>query len=306
MSDFVQQNSFICSFNSSDNWTILNPIEQSIKSKIDAVGIPLKNWDIKINRGILTGFNDAFIINSQKRAELIDLDPKSAEIIRPILRGRDIKRYGYKYADLWLISTFPSKNYNIDDYPAIKNYLLSFGKERLEQSGKTYIVNGTKIKARKKTNNKWFETQDSISYWDEFSKQKIVWKRIGSLLKFAYDDSGCVTLDSTCIATGKNIKYIAAILNTTLGNYMFMNSPRTGTGDLIVSVQAFEPIKIPQIAENKIQHFEELYDSISDCIKTGKDYSNYENELEKITYDLYEINSNEREYITKISNKLFR
>ena len=150
MSDFVQQNSFICSFNSSDNWTILSPIEQSIKSKIDAVGIPLKNWDIKINRGILTGFNDAFIINSQKRAELIDLDPKSAEIIRPILRGRDIKRYGYKYADLWLISTFPSKNYNIDDYPAIKNYLLSFGKERLEQSGKTYIVNGTKIKARKK------------------------------------------------------------------------------------------------------------------------------------------------------------
>ena len=296
MSDFVQQNSFICSFNSSDNWTILNPIEQSIKSKIDAVGIPLKNWDIKINRGILTGFNDAFIINSQKRAELIDLDPKSAEIIRPILRGRDIKRFAYNFADLWLINThngIKSKKVSpvdINDYPAIKRHLDQYF---------------DKISKRNDKGDTPYNLRNCI-YMDEFSKQKIVWKRIGSLLKFAYDDSGCVTLDSTCIATGKNIKYIAAILNTTLGNYMFMNSPRTGTGDLIVSVQAFEPIKIPQIAENKIQHFEELYDSISDCIKTGKDYSNYENELEKITYDLYEINSNEREYITKISNKLFR
>ena len=78
------------------------------------------------------------------------------------MRGRDIKRYSYEYANLFLIATFPSKHYDIEEYPAVKEYLLSFGMERLEQTGKKY--NG--FTARKKTNNKWFETQDSISYWD--------------------------------------------------------------------------------------------------------------------------------------------
>ena len=164
MSDFVQQNSFICSFNSSDNWTILSPIEQSIKSKIDAVGIPLKNWDIKINRGILTGFNDAFIINSQKRAELIDLDPKSAEIIRPILRGRDIKRFAYNFADLWLINThngIKSKKVSpvdINDYPAIKRHLDQYF---------------DKISKRNDKGDTPYNLRNCI-YMDEFSKQKIV------------------------------------------------------------------------------------------------------------------------------------
>ena len=306
MSDFVTHNSFSSAFNSDSSWTILNPIEQSIKTKIETIGTPLKDWDVNINRGILTGFNEAFVITGEKKDELISKDAKSADLIRPILRGRDVKRYSFNDPNLWLISTFPSKNYNIDDYPAVKQYLLSFGMEKLEQTGKKYDIDGVEIRARKKTNNKWFETQDSISYWDEFSKQKIVWKRIGSLLRFAYDDSGCVTLDSTCIATGKNIKYIAAILNTTLGNYMFKDSPKTGTGDLIVSVQAFEPIKIPQIEECEIQKFEELYDSISNCIKNGADYSAYENKLEELTFNLYGISDTEKEYIKEVSNKFFR
>ena len=75
-----------------NSWVILSDIEQRIKQKIEAVGRPLKEWDIKIYRDILTGCNDAFIINKEKRDELIKKCPKSAEIIRPILRGRDIKR----------------------------------------------------------------------------------------------------------------------------------------------------------------------------------------------------------------------
>ena len=91
---FVRRHATQCAFTTSDSWVILNPIEQSIKRKIEAVGVPLKEWDIKINRGILTGCNEAFIIDEAKKNELIAQDPKSAEIIRPILRGRDIKRYG--------------------------------------------------------------------------------------------------------------------------------------------------------------------------------------------------------------------
>ena len=186
----MQQQDCICDFSSSDSWVILSPIEQSIKHKIEAVGTPLKDWDINIYRGVLTGYNDAFIISTEKRDEILsncqseEERIKTAELIRPILRGRDIKRYGYEWANLYLIATFPSRHYNIEEYPAVKRYLLSFGKERLEQTGKTYTINGEKIKARKKTNNKWFETQDSISYWEDFFKPKLFYADITQQLNF--------------------------------------------------------------------------------------------------------------------------
>ena len=102
-SDYLKQNATISSFKENKSWVILTPIEKQIKEKIEQIGTPLKEWDIQINYGIKTGFNEAFIINGEKRKELIEQDPKSAEIIRPILRGRDIKRYSYDFADLWLL-----------------------------------------------------------------------------------------------------------------------------------------------------------------------------------------------------------
>ena len=201
MSDFVQQQNSICDFATSDSWVILSPIELSIKKKIESVGTPLKDWDISIYRGVLTGCNEAFIIDSQKRNEILDNcqtedeRQRTDELIRPILRGRDIKRYGYDWANLWLIATFPACHYDIEKYPAVKNYLLSFEednlyaagydwvvanyladfcKQKLAQTGKFIEIAGKRItigntpeKARKKTSNKWFETQDSISYWVE-------------------------------------------------------------------------------------------------------------------------------------------
>ena len=168
-------------------------MEASIKRKIESVGTPLKDWDINIYRGVLTGYNEAFIISTEKRDEILancqsyDERKRTEALIRPILRGRDIKRYGYNWAGLYLIATLPSRNYNIEEYPAVKEFLLSFGKERLEQTGKTYVLKGETIKARKKTNNKWFETQDSISYWEDFNKPKAMWKIIGCNINFAFD-----------------------------------------------------------------------------------------------------------------------
>lgn len=109
MSDFVRQNAVITDFATSDSWVILSPIEQSIKRKIEAVGVPLKDWDINIYRGVLTGYNEAFIISTEKRDEILsncqtpEERQRTEELIRPILRGRDIKRYGYDWANLWLI-----------------------------------------------------------------------------------------------------------------------------------------------------------------------------------------------------------
>ena len=227
LSDFVQQQSVECRFDSSDSWVVLSPIEQSIKRKIESVGTPLKDWDIQINYGIKTGFNDAFIINTEKRNEILDNcsseeeRTKTAELIRPILRGRDIKRYGYNWADLWLIATFPSRHYDIEMYPAVKAHLLSFGKERLEQTGKKYIINGEEVKARKKTSNKWFETQDSISYWDDFLLPKLIYPETTQGAFFAYDETG-LFLDKTCfMMISKHARYLQATLSSQLFEFAY-------------------------------------------------------------------------------------
>ena len=224
LSVFVQQEGTFCDFNGKESWVILTPIEQSIKRKIEAVGTPLKDWDIQIYRGVLTGCNEAFIISTEKRNEILsncqseDERKRTEELIRPILRDRDIKRYSYDWAELWLIATFPSRHYDIEQYPAVKEYLLSFGMERLEQTGKTYIINGETVKARKKTNNKWFETQDSISYWEDFSQPKIVWGNLNLQASFALVNEGSfINAPSPMIVPAS--KYLLAVLNSKVADY---------------------------------------------------------------------------------------
>ena len=283
---------------SSNAWSILSDIEISIKKKVESVGIPLKDWDVEIYRGVLTGYNDAFIIDSEKRAEILEKcatdeeRERTSAIIRPILRGRDIKRYSYDFADRYIIATFPSRQYNIDDYQSLKSYLLGFGIERLEQTGKDYIVDGVKVKARKKTNNKWFETQDSISYWDEFSKPKIIWKRVGSILRFSYDEQGLFGLDSTCFVIGKEIAYICCLLNSSMGHYLLNGAPRTGTGDLLISVQAVEPIKIPPISQDLNKTFQSLIHKL-----LSKPDDTIEEEVDALIFGLYGLTDVEKEFI---------
>ena len=153
---------------------ILSDIEQRIKAKIEAIGTPLKDWNISINYGIKTGFNDAFIIDGEKRAELIAQDPKSEEIIRPILRGRDIKKYGYEWNDKYVIiarleSDIPNK------YPTICKHL-----EQFKGKGKLGDNSTTKVFKRPW----WAWMQEPVSYWEDFSKQKIVYSDISEKLNF--------------------------------------------------------------------------------------------------------------------------
>ena len=163
--------------------------------------------------------------------------------------------------------------------------------ERLEQTGKEYIISGEKVKARKKTNNKWFETQDNISYWDEFSQPKIIWKRVGSIIRLSYDEKGVLGLDSTCFATGTHIPYLCCVLNSSMGHYLLNNAPRTGTGDLLISVQAVEPVRIPLVSENEEIFIELVNRAISDSS------NNIDDEIDNIIFDLYGLNPEEREFI---------
>ena len=226
---------------------------------------------MQINYGIKTGFNEAFIIDGAKRAELIAADPKSAEIIRPILRGRDIKRYNYEFADLYIIATFPAKHYDIDDYPAVKAHLLSYDIERLEQTGKEYTIDGEKIKARKKTNNQWFETQDSISYWDDFNKQKIVWADLSrSGNSFAYDNNQSIVLNTCYILTASSTEillYLLGVLNSKVTLfYMDLISSKLDNTGWRWFKQFVEIVPIPT---NNTEAFQGIIDSIHAIIKSG-------------------------------------
>jgi len=290
MSDFVQQQNTICEFSSSDAWVILSPIEQSIKRKIEAVGTPLKDWNINIYRGVLTGYNDAFIISTEKRNEILancqteEERQRTAELIRPILRGRDIKRYGYDWANLYIIATFPSRHYNIDRYQSVKQYLLSFGIERLEQTGRTHIVNGEKVKARKKTSNKWFETQDSISYWDDFSKPKIVWGNLNLKASFALvEDNSFINAPSPMIVPASN--YLLGILNSKLADYYIRRLGVTHNGGYF----EYKPMFVEQLPVPVDCKFKTI---IEEAVSRQD-----EQQIDRIVYDMYGLGSEEIRYI---------
>jgi hypothetical protein len=151
-------------------------------------------------------------------------------------------------------------------------------------------------KSRKKTNNKWFETQDSISYWEDFSIQKIVWKRVGSILRFAYDDKGY--FDSTCFATGNSIKSLVAILNSKLGNYLLQDSPKTGTGDLLISVQAIEPIRVPIVSEEVEDSFNTLVNLM--IMTSDEQKEETEDLINQKVYQLYGLVDEEIKFIESL------
>ncbi|MPW49445.1 class I SAM-dependent DNA methyltransferase, partial [Moraxella catarrhalis] len=124
---------------STESFIFANASFLDLRDKMESVGTPLKDWDIQINYGIKTGANEAFIITTEKRDAILNACKTKEErertegLIKPILRGKDIKRYSYEWAHLWVIATFPSLKLDIDDYPSLKTYLSQF-RPRIDQS----------------------------------------------------------------------------------------------------------------------------------------------------------------------------
>nr|WRE11906.1 class I SAM-dependent DNA methyltransferase [Helicobacter pylori] len=201
-----------------------------LRDKIESVGTPLKDWDIQIYRGILTGANEAFIIPTEKRDAILNACKTQEErerterLIKPILRGKDIKRYSYEWAHLWVIATFPSLKLDIDDYPSLKTYLSQF-RPRIDQSGEKGC--------RKKTSNQWFETQDTIAYHGDFEKEKIVWASVG-FVEYCMIP-GLLILDTNYFFEvskfGNTKNYLLGLLNSKLLTF-WLKAKNTPLGDM--------------------------------------------------------------------------
>lgn len=268
---------------SGESWTILSPAEQALKAKIEARGTPLKDWDVNIYRGVLTGYNEAFIVDGPTKDRLIAEDPKSAELLKPLLRGRDIKRYRAEFADKWLINThndFINENGSITRavdlslYPAIRNHLSQYHNrlvKRADQGRTPYNLR-------------------NCAYLKEFEREKIVWKRIGSVIRFSLSNKEEFCLDSTVILTGNYTKYLVGILNSQLIIQLLKaNSPKTGTGDVIISVQALNPLLVYKPSEKERGLIEALVDKILEHIKNTEVVERTQIMLDLATYILYDL-----------------
>ena len=288
LSDFISQNTHVNALHNDSSWVLLNPIERSIKEKIENLGIPLKEWDIQINYGVKTGFNEAFIIDGDKREELIKQDAKSADIIRPILRGRDIKKYDYEFSNLWLLNIHNGirdrniKPIDIDSYPAIKKHLDLFYpalQKRLDKGVTPYHLR-------------------NCAYMDDFFKQKIIWGEISDTAKFGIELSGEFVCEATSfLLTGESLQYLTCFLNSKLSAYLFSKiGTTTGVGTIRWKKYTIEQLLVPKLTEEKEKVFIDILNKIL-IEKIPNQKEELQNHLDDLIFEETKLSPEEIHYI---------
>ena len=231
LSDFIQQHSIDSVFKNGESWVILSEIEQDIKRKVEEFGVPLGKWNIKISRGLLTGCNEAFIIDDSIRQKILDNckdnseRQRTDEIIRPILRGRDIKRGGYDWAGLYIILAHNGytneagtriDRIDINHFSAIKEWL----------------DNGNwNTKSEKESNQKRLATRidkgdtpynlRNCAYMDDFDRQKILYSEIVRSPQFFLDDEKFVPEATSFVLSGEHLEYLVEYLNSPIVAWIF-------------------------------------------------------------------------------------
>ena len=283
LSVYIEQNSLLSSFAGKDSWTIMSAIEQNIRKKIQASGIALSNWNLAINYGIKTGCNEAFLISTSKKDELIAADPKSAELIRPILRGKDVKRYSYAFADLWLITThngIKSKNIppiHVEDYPAIHKHLDDYYPQLIKRADK----GDTPYNLR------------NCVYMNEFFKQKIVYREISDNMNACMVESGIMLNNKCYIITGEHLIYILSFLNSTLFKKIILPEVNTVGGKGEAFLSRISLVRPSKEVEEKIH---ELYHKRIETTST-LDVEKIDRCVDETFCSLYGLSEEERQYI---------
>ena len=261
LQEYITPQSLLQSSLTKESFIFQDSTNAALKAKIEAIGTPLKEWDISINYGIKTGYNEAFIIDSTKRDEILsncvseNERQRTSELIKPILRGRDIKRYSYEWAGLWIINThngYKDSNNNkippidIADYPALKAHLDTHWDKIAKRTDK----GETPYNLR------------NCAYLEEFEKEKIVWAEMTDSPCFIYDNKG-MYINQTCYFIPRNDKYLCAVLNSRL-IYFYMKQIASGLGNgaLRWIKQFIENLPIPQITESN----KPLCDEIIKCV----------------------------------------
>ena len=239
-----------------------------------------------INYGIKTGFNDAFIIDNQTKDVLVAQDQRSKEIIKPVLRGKDIQRFRAKWADKWIIDTHNGYSgvppINIDDYPAVKAYLDG----HYEQLEKRYDKGQTPYNLR------------NCAYHAEFIKEKLFWIDLTEQGRFAYDDSETFCVNSAYMMTGDSLKYLCAVLNSTLVTWFMRSSAlNSGMGTTRWVRFTVDRIPVPTIDTTRQRPFIQLVDKVLHARSAKENTRELETDMDRLVYALYGLTEDEIQWI---------
>jgi len=281
----------------SEPWVILSNVERSIKRKMDDAGTPLKELDVRINYGVKTGLNNAFIISKEKRDELVTADPKSAEIIRPVLRGRDIKRYHYEFADRYIIAAhngYSRKDseipaVNMDDYPVIKEWLDSYE---------------PKLSKRSDQGDTPYNLRD-CAYMDDFSQPKIVWGEISDKAKFAFDRDGKYVPEATTfLMVGSDLLPTLGFLNSSLAEYYFSTlGTTTGMGTVRWKKYTIEQLPIALFDDEERDKFLRLVRQRLDWHQDDGDPQELDRAIDEFIASRIGLTRSEMDFIERFSRQ---
>ncbi len=214
---YVKEHSFDVNFNSLEEagWNLVSNTQVMLLEKLMSKGISLHQYTGGIiRRGVVTGYNEAFVIDENIKNELIAKHKSSSDIIKPFLAGKDVKRYSIDFQNRYLI--FTRRGINIDEYPAIREYLEQF-RNKLEPKPLDWKGNW---EGRKPGSYKWYEIQDSVDYYAEFEKPKIIYPNICAGPEFSYDESNFYS-NQKCFILPKGDKYLLGILNSSIFLFLF-------------------------------------------------------------------------------------
>jgi hypothetical protein len=200
LTQYVSQNSFpvVWSRFSEKAWSLEPPAVEELMQKIKQIGIPLKDFvNGKTYRGILTGLNEVFIIDGITRQELIRTDPNCIQIIKPYLRGRDLRRWTPESQDVWLICTH--SGIKIDEFPSVEHYLQ---KHRA-------------ILDARSSKPEWYQLSSPSDNSNLYEQGKIIWQDLAFHSRFCFDDTG-LFVDNTCFLLPSSDLYLLGVLNSPL------------------------------------------------------------------------------------------
>ena len=285
MSDYFRQHSnVLTTIQTGESWIILSSFENQIKQKIENIGTPLKNWNININRGILTGYNEAFIINKEIKDELVQKSSKNAEIIRPIILGKNIKRYQCINGDTWLINSHNGiKTQNIQpvnlesEYPTVLDHLRNFL---------------PKIKERADQGNQWYNLRN-CAYLNEFDKPKIVWSNLATSNQFSFISDPMILCAPSNFISTDNL-YLLGVLNSKLADYYIKQLGVTRNGGYFEYKPMFvEQLPIPKVSEDKQTEISQLVSQILKLKENNGDTTNLETQIDNIVFDIYQLTPEE-------------
>ena len=265
-------------------WSILSSAGQRAMNKMRERGTPLAEWDVRINFGIKTGYNAAFVIDDATRDQLIAEDPKSAQVIKPVLRGRDIRQYRAVPASKWLIDTHNGYRdvpaVDVESYAALKKYLDRFMAsltKRQDQGLTPYNLR-------------------PCAYHADFSEEKLLWIDLAERGRFAFNDTETYALNSVYMLSGVSLKYLCALLNSSLVSwYMQRSAATSGMGTTRWMRAYVERIPVPRIREEEQQPFVELVDRILAATDPDPeaDTEEWERAIDRLVYDLYGLTEEE-------------